>query len=292
MELLVHGITYTRDYWMASPEKYKPEKYSWVEHALKRGFPVLAIDRIGNGLSTHPDPITALQMPYEVQSIHSLIEKIRAGATNALPRSFDQIVYVGHSYGSSLASNLLKMYPDDVEAAILTGFSSHELSGSSAAALASSLSPATSFDHQRFGTLPPGYVVTATERNRSDFFYHAPGHHSEPNLASIDFATMDTVGIGELAGANVVQAPKFRGKIYVLTGNEDKIFCGNNSDISQDGNCGSGDHSILDETRQLFPAASTYDYYAIPDTGHCVNFHYSAPAAFNRVHNWLENEGF
>ncbi len=58
------------------------------------------------------------------------------------------------------------------------------------------------------------------------------------------------------------------------------------------GNCGSGDHSILDETRQLFPAASTYDYYAIPDTGHCVNFHYSAPAAFNRVHNWLENEGF
>lgn len=37
------------------------ERYSWVAAASKQGYPTLAVDRLGNGESTHADPILAVQ---------------------------------------------------------------------------------------------------------------------------------------------------------------------------------------------------------------------------------------
>lgn len=44
---------------------YNPEKYSWTLFANKQGYPTLAIDRLGTGRSSHPDPYTFAQAPYE-----------------------------------------------------------------------------------------------------------------------------------------------------------------------------------------------------------------------------------
>lgn len=93
------------------------DRYSWVAAASKAGYPTLAIDRLGNGDSDHPDPILAVQFvtspvdktqlttnryPVEVETIHQIIVKLRAGT---LPpplngRKFTKVIYVGHSYGS------------------------------------------------------------------------------------------------------------------------------------------------------------------------------------------------
>ena len=37
------------------------EQYSWVAAASKAGYPTLAIDRLGNGDSSHPDPLLTVQ---------------------------------------------------------------------------------------------------------------------------------------------------------------------------------------------------------------------------------------
>lgn len=44
LQLLVYGVTHTRDYWRGTSSHYQPENYSWVEYALPQGCPVIAID--------------------------------------------------------------------------------------------------------------------------------------------------------------------------------------------------------------------------------------------------------
>lgn len=44
---------------------YKPEIYSWVRYANEQGYATLTLDHLGNGLSSHPDPVLYVQAPYE-----------------------------------------------------------------------------------------------------------------------------------------------------------------------------------------------------------------------------------
>lgn len=45
--------------------------YDWVYHANHRGYPTIAIDRIGNGYSSRPDP-KVVQYSLEVEVITNL----------------------------------------------------------------------------------------------------------------------------------------------------------------------------------------------------------------------------
>lgn len=74
LQVLFHGITANRGYWSALgglgvdyPE-YEPSNYSWVDVANARGYPTLAMDRLGAGESSHPDPVLVVQGPYEYVS--------------------------------------------------------------------------------------------------------------------------------------------------------------------------------------------------------------------------------
>jgi hypothetical protein len=71
LQVLFHGITSNRDFWSALGgtslcfPAYQPGNYSWVEVAHSKGYPTLALDRLGAGDSSHPDPILVMQGPYE-----------------------------------------------------------------------------------------------------------------------------------------------------------------------------------------------------------------------------------
>lgn len=45
--------------------QYKPDMYSWTLFANRLGYPTLAIDRLGTGRSSHPDPLTVVQAQFE-----------------------------------------------------------------------------------------------------------------------------------------------------------------------------------------------------------------------------------
>ena len=105
-----------RNWWSA----FGNEGYSWEEYAKGRGYPTLAIDRPGNGASSHrSDPVTMLQAPYEMEILNQLINTLR-GPRSPIP-AFKRLVYVGHSYGSIIGNRLAIKYPSAVDAYILTG---------------------------------------------------------------------------------------------------------------------------------------------------------------------------
>jgi hypothetical protein len=47
--LATHGLNFDRSYWDLG---INPEKYSFVDHFIARGYSVLFYDRLGNGVST------------------------------------------------------------------------------------------------------------------------------------------------------------------------------------------------------------------------------------------------
>jgi pimeloyl-ACP methyl ester carboxylesterase len=80
------------------------------------------MDRLGNGNSSHPDPILVVQTPAQVEVLHQIILKCKAGNIPSI-RAFNKIILAGHSYGSFISNALNQKYPNDVDVTILTGFS-------------------------------------------------------------------------------------------------------------------------------------------------------------------------
>jgi len=116
IQLLVHGATYTRDYWSGDGppgQGFHGDQYSWVSTASLNGYPTIAIDRLGNGLSSHPDP-TSPDLSYlsQVEVLHQVITAVRDGI-DPLPHAFGNIIYAGHSYGSMIGDALVAKYPED-----------------------------------------------------------------------------------------------------------------------------------------------------------------------------------
>jgi pimeloyl-ACP methyl ester carboxylesterase len=91
--------------------------------------------------------------------IHQLILKARSGpsaVSNIFPHPFKKIILVGHSLGSIIANNLNAMYPKDVDATILGGFSKDWFLAVPGFILTANLLPAAIVEPTRYGTYPIG----------------------------------------------------------------------------------------------------------------------------------------
>ena len=99
MQLLVHGITYDHRYWnIADPQNPDGDRYSWVAAAAEASYATAAIDRIGNGNSSHP-PSLAVNIDSNATAVHRVIQALRAGKVAAPDgaAAFEKVVLVGHS---------------------------------------------------------------------------------------------------------------------------------------------------------------------------------------------------
>jgi len=182
---------------------------------------------------------------------------------------------VGHSYGSFLGGAHARIYPDDFDALILTGYSTSLAFGVVANL---SLASAATHDPQRFTGTPLGYVVTTQEAQREAAFYAGA---YDKTIPQVDYAFEDTVTDGEVAGLGFIiqPAPQFTKPVLVVTAVNDAIFC-----TPPLATC----NSVLNATRVFYPNASKYEYAAIPNTGHCLTLHYSALDTFARVHHFMD----
>jgi pimeloyl-ACP methyl ester carboxylesterase len=116
VQLLVHGATQNKYYWSAlgpTGEGYEQEKYSWIDFGRARGCHTVAIDRLGVGNSSHPNP-DFFTLPVEVNITSTIIQQLR--------RKFDNVVLVGHSVASLMINYLLVEDPDITDAVIHTGY--------------------------------------------------------------------------------------------------------------------------------------------------------------------------
>lgn len=291
LQFLNHGLAQTLHYWSGQDfvTPYHGTNYSWIAYASTQGYPTLAIDRLGNGLSDHPDPITVVQLPAQVEVAHEVIASIHGGV---LDRNFTEVVYIGHSFGSITGHILNAKYPSDVSRTILTGWSSTVDQSGLGVLLSDDAKPAAIVQPSRFGSLPAGYLeATSKNGSASLVFYGAgtstAGEYYDQGLAFVDFVVRGTQTVGEvytLALFASTSATNYTGKVLVQTGEGDAFFCGTGFG---NGNCGVGATSIPALSQVLYPDAASYDYFVLLHTGHETVFHYTQQQSFANAHDWL-----
>jgi pimeloyl-ACP methyl ester carboxylesterase len=292
LQVLVHGVTYTRNYWsgLAAPGTPGREEYSWILYAAQQGYPTLSLDRLCNGLSSHPDGLTTCQLPLEAEVVHEIISIARAGELPGVSTQFNKIIVAGHSYGSLLSSTLAIQHPDDIDALLLTGFSFGVETGLPGV-VPPLFVPAAVADPALFEGLDITYLAAASRAGVQQLFYYGQFDHA---LAADDFAHRGTFTVGELATITpgLLPVPGYQGPLYVLNGNEDFIFCQVtplSPLLGLPGDCDAG----FDQTvGSFYSAASTFGFSNTANTGHCLNLHQTAQQSFTAAHEFLQQAGF
>lgn len=121
-------------YWSPS---IQPEKYSFVDFAISKGYSVFFYDRLGVSKSsvfvplhrhlqrTKTNQICSVsgyvnQVSIQVAILEQLIDQIRAGTFSSKPKN---VVLIGHSFGSVISNAILVSKPGLVDGAVLTGIS-------------------------------------------------------------------------------------------------------------------------------------------------------------------------
>ncbi|KAI8938736.1 hypothetical protein NX059_004603 [Plenodomus lindquistii] len=134
---------------------------------------------------------------------------------------------------------------------------------------------------------PSGYLATS-DLTALQYAFLYPGNY-ELALALKGEQTKQPVTTGELLtiGSAPASSP-FTGPVLVITGEHDVPFCG--------GNCyGKLPDSTLPNipagVMQAFPAASKFESYIQPGTGHGMNFEFNATAGYEVIQNFLASNG-
>ncbi|KAE9382120.1 catalytic protein [Stipitochalara longipes BDJ] len=275
IQFLIHGLGCDRSYWNNAPN------YSYVDYAAEQGYTTFSYDRLGTGLSDHPDPIQIVQSEFQIAIAHELIQLLRTGRISN--HTFEHVVGVGHSAGSFQTLGLTSQHPDDLDAAVLTGFGTS--TGGMVAGFSSfDLTIASQAQPLRFSGLSNGYLTGKAIEGTQFAFFRAPGF--DPAMLNLLEAAKQTISIGEYLTTTAFPISKnFTGPIDVVTGENDLLNC--------DGNCYLPYNVVAAVKEAYYPAASNgSSWYIAPDSGHFLNYHYSATGAYEHIHNFIKKNGF
>jgi pimeloyl-ACP methyl ester carboxylesterase len=116
LQVLVHGGTYNHNYW--DVPTINGRSYSYARFMAEEGYALLAIDQLGTGESSKPDG-DFVTLNETALSLHQVLGQMRSG-NNPLAYAFQQIVLVGHSFGSINAILVQGTY-HDADALVVTG---------------------------------------------------------------------------------------------------------------------------------------------------------------------------
>lgn len=178
-------------------------------------------------------------------------------------------------------------YPDDFDAFVLTGFSKSVLPSLPGIAL-QNVMPASSVWPARFANLSDAYLTSPNVSTRIDSFFGDPKSVDfDPVVAQVWWEREDVVSTGQFIStyADITSAPAYKGRVLVITGEQDQAFCGPGSAKVGEARCG----SLLEETGSLFPNAE-YSYKSIERTGHAIFFHSSVRRTFRFINLFLDGE--
>lgn len=292
IQLLVHGITYTKDYWsgLGPPGSgFDGDTYSWIAYASKQGYPTLSIDRLGNGQSDRPNGLTVVQINSHIEVTQSLVNLLKTGAIGK--RAFDKVIYVGHWLGSVVGNLHSVKYPSAVDTYMLTGFTLKARSSYIPTAITGVFLPATIAYPKKWAGQALSYFVSSSMRGANKLFFVLP--NTDPSLVALNFKLRGTVTVGEFITLfeGPKAAPEYKGRVFVLTGQNDSIFCSpgilGEGTLTGRGDCGTGVDNLAYRTRELYPSAIEFDYSTPNNTGHCNILHLNAQEQFRIAHDWL-----
>ena len=268
VQLLLAGFTYSHLYWTTA----EPST-NWVAAALGSGQAVYMIDRIGVGASDRP-PAEQVTADSEAHVTHQIVTALRDGTLG----HYRKVVGVGHSYGSIVWMAEAASHRD-VDALVLTGML-HQLSPDQLTAFVAALHPAADdpkFTHAR---MPDGYVTTRPG-SRAAFFL-------DPDTATAtapgwDEATKSTGTSGELTVTPETEtrySRQIRVPVLTIVGASDALLC------TADLPCTTGTQ-LCQRERPAYAADIALSTAPIPQTGHSITLHRTAPAAASIANRWI-----
>ncbi|GKZ37618.1 hypothetical protein AbraIFM66950_009267 [Aspergillus brasiliensis] len=272
VQLLTHGATLDHTYWDISPN------HSYVDVATAAGYATLSYDQLGVGKSDHPDPIQEVQANSQVAVTHALTQLLRSSQIGNF--SFQTVVGVGHSAGSTLTQAITTQYPEDFDAIILSGTSTNQNYVALTMAAFNFIN-ANSDPSGRFASLPAGYLTQETSVGIQFAFYRYPNY--DPTAFELQVAGKQTNTLGVLLtlGGLVTQAPNFTGPVDIILGENDLVFCG--------GNCSYPKNQASLYTSAYYPNASSGSQtYLAKGSGHCIAAHKSATSSFQQMIAFLQ----
>lgn len=278
VQLLLHGITYTRYYW---DFPYQTEHYSYVRSATKRGYATLNLDRIGNGASDHPADSSLIDLNSNAYVVHQVVEALRAGQVGST--SFAKVIVVGHSMGSMVTARYASSYPGEADGIILTGLL-HSINWDFAyTSLIPSLYPAL-LDQKFTGQFTDPYYLTTIPGTRS-VLYYLP--NTDLQVVALDESLKQVVTMAEFqAGPSVVydqSSLQITGPVLMVFGQYDYLFCGPELNF----NC-SNKASVQAYEETKFSASACLETEVINDAGHNLNLHINANATYSQMLSWAD----
>ncbi|KAG4434041.1 hypothetical protein IFR05_010463 [Cadophora sp. M221] len=261
--LASHGLGFDRNYW--SPE-IQPEKYSFVDFAISKGYSVFFYDRLGVSKSSVISGYLN-QVPIQVAILEQLIDQIRAGIFSLKPKN---VVLVGHSFGSVISNALLASKPGLVDGAVLTGIS-YKVPDTAVAFEAWQPRLARVQSPGRWRQLDGGYTTWV------DIFANA-------NVKVVEYseATKQPFGLLEVITLAItdLHSPKYTGPVLVISGENDLVFC--------NGDCVP---IIKAPALERFNATKNLEVYVQPGSGHAINYSLNATGAYGVITNFLAANG-
>jgi pimeloyl-ACP methyl ester carboxylesterase len=272
IQILVHGATYNSDYW--NWDQFNGQ-YSYVDNAVAAGYATLAIDRLGDGMSTRP--ASALDTyAAQVETLHQVITAVHNGALG--DRKFRKFELIGHSYGSLYVEGDLAKYQHDADAVILTG------SGHTTTSVINAISKADTYSANnlsRFKKLDDGYLTsTPGFASRAALVYDPI--KADPRVIQHDADTMDTLDITEAQTRPVNQgllSIQIHVRTLLIDGNTDNHSCGPDVD-----DCSSQAAFYASEAPYFSPAAHLTAM--LVNSGHDIQLSYVSHSADNEMLEW------
>lgn len=256
LQLLIHGITYTHAYWDLPEVNH--QDYSYARYMARQGYAVLALDLPGTGLSDRPEG-DFFNLAESVSTLHQVAQQVKD------PRArehFDDMVFVGHSNGSLIATYTQAQYRD-ARAVVLTGWlnTPHALP----------------VDPSVFASLlQEGPYIQAPPELRTAFFYDAP--HADPAVIAVDNQLADTVTRGQfqdllarLADPSPIPTRGIDVPLMVQLGENDAM----------------APAAYAPNETKAYPRSPWLFVDTVPDIGHAVNGHYLRLRSWTMIDLWL-----
>ncbi|KAJ6521530.1 hypothetical protein DFH09DRAFT_1424811 [Mycena vulgaris] len=250
LQLLVHGITYTSQYWSPAVEQF--QNYSYAACSCSRGLPSLAVD-------WYPSIAGALwQVARHLKS------------TSVVPgvEPFKKIIGVGHSAGSALLNfgAIVEGAQSHFDGLILTASLIVELGAVSPGA---NFSSARDTDPLRWGTLDPAYI---TDTNRTVFYPADPTAFSSRMLI-FDGFTMDVATVSTfLQTATTSLTTHYTGPVAKVLGSDDQLFCGTGRCVDV--------AALTAAEKVLWADARSFEVVVEQGRGHDLNLDFLAEGPF------------
>jgi pimeloyl-ACP methyl ester carboxylesterase len=315
IQLLVHGATYTGDYWEFPDPSGGTDRYNYAAAANKAGFATLAIDRIGSGRSSHPLS-TKITIESNAFTMHQVVQAIRRGEITAPGgKQFHTVVYVGHSYGTAVGWLLATDYDKDIDVAVFTG-GAHNGTVTTFPLVYGSLYPAALDPEFAGDGLDPGYLTTLP--GTRDKFLYKPARFN-PAVVEFDEKTKSTYTATEAATGlqGVLRPLDIRVPTLLVVGELDSLACKENFDavptvtggradavgdllapfedttVNVAGtrlggsDCSSPEALIKDERPYLGPHVPSVDAFILPRAPHDLNQALNAQEYFTAVNDWI-----